>query len=307
MHALGHVAQAVHVVRLDRLLDELGVQPRVLQPADDAHRLAGRPALVSVHAQHGVRGHGRADRRKARKVQLHVGSDLDLEDAEAAAAGGQGVGDHGVHVVDADGDVRLQALPRAAEQLVERDAPLLADQVVDRHLHRGLGRGVVDHRALDGVVHLVRVRHLAAEDLGREEAADGARDGGNRVARDDGRGRRLAKAEGAFVRLQRHDDVFHVFHRAQRGLKGREKRYLHRVQMDSGYLHLSPAPLPWSSNCNPLYDKTPAETRRPVRFAKSSRGILQEKGPIEREGEEPPEQVRQEERKARPVRAPQPA
>ena len=34
---------------------------------------------------------------------------------------------------------------------------------------------------------------------------------------------------------------------------------------------------------------------------------MQEKGQIEREGEEPPEQVRQEERKTRPVRAPQPA
>ena len=159
--ALGHVAQALKVAALDRLLDELNVKATFLHLVEELNRLLGGPRLVRVDAQADIGAGSLAHGGKARDVKRRVDADLDLERVVAAGDGGQGVARHLFRVVDADGDVGGDLLSARAEELIDRRAQHLAVQVVQRDIHRGLGAGVVD----DGSVQQLHQRLKAVDFL----------------------------------------------------------------------------------------------------------------------------------------------
>src|SRR5690606_4871212 len=141
MHALGDVAQPLQVVRLDRLLDQLKLDPGVLQRLQRVYRLLGAPALVGVQAEQGTALDRGMDRLGPLDVHADVLADLDLQRLEAAFHRCDRVGDQLVDVVDADGDVGGDHRVAAAQQLVQRRPVKLAPQVVHRDLDGGLGAG----------------------------------------------------------------------------------------------------------------------------------------------------------------------
>ena len=215
--------QAVCVHGGHGLLHQIEAKAPVLHGAYDAHGLFRLPALIGVHAQLHIRPHGRADGGDALHVLFAFLADLDLQNVKALFYGVEAVFHHLGNGVYGDGDVGFERCARPAQQLVEGLFLRPGPEVVEGHVHRRLGGGVVHHAGVELFHAGGQIQNVHAHQRGADVIVHGAEYGAVGVAGDDGGGRRFAVAL-ALVGDDAHDDVAERFHRAQRGLEGPRQR-----------------------------------------------------------------------------------
>ena len=219
------------------LLHEFNIQTAILHGVQDAHGLLGLPRLIRVDAQNRGRARRLAHRRKPAHVQRRVRAHLDLQAAVAAANGFARILRHDLRIVDADGDVRFNPRAPTAQQPVDRQTVLLAVQIPHRHIHGGLGAGVLHDAGLNRLKQRLQRFHLAPDDRRGDMVANRAHDAGERVAGNFAGWRRFAPADRALVRSHLDHDVLHAIHRAQRRLEGHAQRHRQLPQANIGNFH----------------------------------------------------------------------
>ena len=194
------LAEGVVIAGRERLLDQLDAE--LDEQRQEPARLLEVPALVRIDAQRQVAD--RADRVQA--LEIAVGTELDLEAAEAGLGGAARAIRRAVDRVDPDRVGRLGRAAVQTEQLPGRPADELADEIVQRAFHGAA--------ADDGAAPCAQTR---LDGLERERVV--AQRGARAVDEGPGRldrlavaivGRALAAADVAAVADLRPDDALGV-------------------------------------------------------------------------------------------------
>ena len=189
--ALGHGLHQLRIARRHRLLDE--ERPARRQGTDVVEGGGGRGrAAVEIHHDLDLLAHGLAQRlhqlgdmidAAQRRRVMRIGNEHDLEGAVALVDDLEGLVDQrlglhglidGAHVAEAEMGIDRHAIAGlAAEEPPDRHAQILAQDVPERHLDAGDGRGADDPHAPEAMlVHhaigLLDVAGIAADEKRRQ-------------------------------------------------------------------------------------------------------------------------------------------
>ena len=220
------------------LLHKLDVQPELLHLVQNFHGLLGRPRLVGVDADDDVLAHGVAHGAEPGNVQLRIDAHLHFQVVIATGDGFQGIADHGIRVVDGDGDIGDDLLPPAAQELVNGDLVQLPVQIPQRHVNGSLGAGIAHNALLHRLEQRLQLVHIPADDGLGNVILNGADDRAGGIAGDGAGGRGFAVAHRAAVGVDFHDDVFHTADAAQSGFEGGAQGNTDASQTDTCDFHI---------------------------------------------------------------------
>ena len=134
------VGEPIDICGGDGLLDQLDVQPLVCHLRENPHRLTRPPRLIRVDADAYVFPNSVAHSGEPCNIKRWIDPNLDLEGVIAACNRIACIACHLLRGIHTDGDVRDDAVPRAAEQLVHGDVPELSVEIVEGHIDGGLCR-----------------------------------------------------------------------------------------------------------------------------------------------------------------------
>ena len=216
----GNESQAGAIVGRHGLLHAGQIDTGIFERLDDAHRLLGAPGLVGVQKQLDLGAHSAVNGQRVVYIGAPIGcAHFDFQRIKALRHRCQTVLHHGGAIVQADGDVGLEARRAAAQQLVERHAKLLGAQVVQRNFQRRFEAVVVQQSLVHDGQQCVEIAQVFADQARRNQrqrcahAAQG-------VAGDHRRGRGLAVAGVAGVGLYAQNQILQLGDGAQSRLEG---------------------------------------------------------------------------------------
>ena len=235
---VGDVFQSGKVMGAYGLFHKLNVQTKLLHLIQNLHGLLGRPCLIGVDADDDVLAHGIAHGAEPGDVQLRVYADLHFQAVIAPGNGFQGIADHGVRVVDGDGDIGDDLLPPTAQKLVNRDIVQLPVQIPQRHVNGSLGAGIAHDTLLHRLEQRLQLVHVPSDNGLGDVILNGADDRAGGVAGNGARGRGFAVAHSAAVGVDFYDDIFHAADTAQSGFEGGAQRNADAPQTDTCDFHI---------------------------------------------------------------------